>query len=76
MIFDSSDVKSIVALDVEPSFNELVEEVEGSADEETGRNISQRYNGWKKSIVIVFVGTSIEVSFVITEVGASGDTEP
>ena len=40
-----SDVKSVVALDVEPSFSELVEEVEGSADEETGRNISQRCNG-------------------------------
>ena len=33
MIFGSSDVKSIIALDVEPSFNELGEEVEGSADE-------------------------------------------
>ena len=45
LIFGFSDVKSIVALDVELSFNELVEEFEGSADEEIGRNISQRYNG-------------------------------
>ena len=34
LIFGSSDVKSIVAVDVEPSFNELVEEVGGSAYEE------------------------------------------
>ena len=34
-----------VALDVQPSFNELVEKVEGSADEETGRNKCQRHNG-------------------------------
>ena len=42
-----------VALDVQPSFSELVEKVEGSADEETGRNINQRYNGCKSSIVSV-----------------------
>ena len=35
LIFGSSDVKSIVALDLEPSFNEHVKEVEGSADQET-----------------------------------------
>ena len=35
LIFGSLDVKSIVGLDVEPSFNELVEEVEGSQDEDT-----------------------------------------
>ena len=35
LVFRSSEIKSIVTLDVEPLFNEVVEEVEGSADEET-----------------------------------------
>ena len=30
----------------------------------------------KTVLLVVFVGNSIEVSFLITEVGASGDTEP
>ena len=30
----------------------------------------------EETILVVFVGVSIEVSFVTTEVGASGDTEP
>ena len=30
----------------------------------------------EETLLIVFVGASIEVSFVTTEVGASGDMEP
>ena len=30
----------------------------------------------EETVLLVFVGNSIELSFVITEVGASGDTEP
>ena len=30
----------------------------------------------EKTVLLLFVGNSVEVSFVITEVGASGDTEP
>ena len=30
----------------------------------------------EKTVLLVFVGTSVEVSFVITEVGASEDREP
>ena len=29
-----------------------------------------------KTVLLVFVGASVEVSFEITEVGTSGDTEP
>ena len=45
MLYSPSFDLWFVALDVQPSFSELVEKVEGSADEETGRNISQRHNG-------------------------------
>ena len=30
----------------------------------------------EKTVLLVFVGTSVEVPLVITEVGASGDREP